>query len=197
MTEASIIKGKAESALKGRWRDPVIAGIIFAVVMGLGDRGKGRGIIQLILGGPITLGYIRYHLNFIRDEAPRIENLLDGFKRFKEAFILNFVRGLMIFLWALLLIVPGIIAAFRYSMSFYIMNDFPEMTAMEALNASKDLMENNKGRLFELIISFWGWFIIGICSFGIGFLWIGPYFRISLAFFYEKIREEAGHSLGV
>lgn len=187
MQDSQALKRKAEIALKGRWRDPVLVGLFYGLVMGLGDRGEGRGLIQLILGGPATLGYIHYHLLFIREGSPRLEDALEGFRRFREAFILFLVRSLYIFLWSLLLIVPGVIAAFRYAMAFFILEDHPDMRAMDALEASKDLMEGNKSRLLDLLLSFFGWFLVGIFTLGIGFLWIGPYFRISLAYFYEAI----------
>jgi uncharacterized membrane protein len=94
---------------------------------------------------------------------------------------------LFVILWALLLIVPGIIAAISYSMTFYIMADNKEMSAQDAIRKSKVLMTGNKYRYFCLGCRFIGWFILGIVTLGIGFLWIMPYFMVSNARFYESL----------
>ena len=88
----------------------------------------------------------------------------------------------------LLLIVPGIIAAISYSMAFFIQRDNPDMKAMEAIDASKKMMYGYKWKYFCLGLRFLGWFILGILSCGIGFLWILPYLYISTAKFYIDLK---------
>lgn len=63
----------------------------------------------------------------------------------------------LILLWTLLLIIPGIIAALRYSMAYYIMMDNPQLSAFEALNQSKRMMVGFKFELFLLGFSYLGW----------------------------------------
>jgi hypothetical protein len=93
--------------------------------------------------------------------------------------------SIFIILWSLLLLIPGIIAAFRYSLCFYILADHPEMGIMEVLNESKRMMKGNKWKMFCLNISFIGWAILGILTLGIGFIWLLPYMEVSIIAFYD------------
>lgn len=97
--------------------------------------------------------------------------------------------GIFIFLWSLLLIIPGIIAAYRYSMAFYILNDNPKMGAMDALRESKKMMVGYKGKLFFLSLSFIGWTILSVLTLGIGFLWLIPYMNTTTANFYQNLKD--------
>ncbi|MCB2305548.1 DUF975 family protein [Clostridium estertheticum] len=145
-------------------------------------------LVSFVLSGPITLGVSAYFLKLIRNEGPVIENMFGGFKFFVKSFVLNFLIGLFTILWTLLLIIPGIIASLGYSMSYYIMMDNPELSASESLERSKHMMVGFKFKLFSLWCSYIGWFILGIITFGIGFLWINPYYEAAKANFYQDIR---------
>ncbi|MBU3159991.1 DUF975 family protein [Clostridium frigoris] len=145
-------------------------------------------LVSFVLSGPITLGVTSYFLKLTRNEGPFIENMFSGFKFFVKSFVLNFLMGLFTFLWTLLLIIPGIIASLGYSMSYYIMVDNPELSASDALDRSKRMMNGFKFELFGLWCSYIGWFILGIITFGIGFLWITPYYETAKANFYQDLR---------
>ncbi|MCB2294305.1 DUF975 family protein [Clostridium algoriphilum] len=146
------------------------------------------GLLSFVLSGPITLGVSCYFLKLIRNEGPLIENMFGGFKFFIKSFVLNFLVTIFTILWTLLLIIPGIIATLRYSMSYYIMMDNPELSAFESLNQSKLMMAGFKFKLFSLWCSYLGWFILGIVTLGIGFLWIIPYYETAKANFYQDLK---------
>lgn len=96
---------------------------------------------------------------------------------------------LYVLLWTLLLIVPGIIAALGYSMTFYILADEPELKAEEALRKSKAMMDGYKLKLFYLDLRFFLLAFLCILTLGIGFLWLIPYVNVTTALFYEDIKE--------
>ncbi len=146
-------------------------------------------LLSIVLGGPIALGVAGYFLKLIRQEGPIIEDLFGGFKFFIKAFVLNIMITIFTLLWTLLLIIPGIIAYLRYSMSYYIMTDNPQLSAFEALNQSKFMMAGYKGKLFRLWLSFLGWFLVGILTLGIGFLWVLPYYNTAKANFYQDLKD--------
>jgi uncharacterized membrane protein len=146
------------------------------------------GLLSFIFAGPITLGVSGYFLKLIRNEKTIIENMFGGFKFFITAFVLNLLITIFTVLWSLLLIIPGIIASYRYSMSYYIMADNPQLSAAEALNESKQMMIGFKFELFKLWCSFLGWFILGLISVGIGFIWIIPYYNAAKANFYQDLK---------
>ncbi len=145
------------------------------------------GLVTFIIGGVIELGYCRFNKNLINGTNPQFSDLFSQFNMFGKAFGLRIVTSIFIFLWTLLLIIPGIVASYRYSMAFYIMNDNPSIDIMEAIRQSKALMQGNKGRLFCLHLSFIGWALLSILSCGIGFLWLAPYISASEAAFYLEV----------
>ena len=89
-------------------------------------------------------------------------------------------------------VIPGIIAVYKYSMAPYILMDHPEMTGGEAITASKNLMKGKKWKLFCVEFSFIGWCLLGALTFGIAYIWIGPYMQATMAAFYEDIKDEVG-----
>ena len=87
---------------------------------------------------------------------------------------MSLLRSLLVGLWSLLLVIPGIIAGYRYSMADYLLINHPEMGAVEALRRSKELMRGNKMAAFSLDWSFLGWalltFIVSAAAGRLGFM---------------------------
>jgi len=162
----------------------------FVRVHGSGNPFKGlMSIVSLIIGGPIYFGVAGYFLKLARRQPAEFTDMFSGFSLFKTNFITHILITIFTILWTLLLIVPGIIAAIKYSMAFYILNDNPEMGAMEAIERSKQMMDGNKMRFFEMWLGFLGWFILGIVTFGLGMLYAIPYYRAAKANFYQDLKE--------
>jgi uncharacterized membrane protein len=148
-------------------------------------------ILQLamfVTSGAFALGFAGYFLKRVRGEEIAIVNIFDGFKRFFPALFLTLLTFLFIMLWSLLLLIPGIIKTLAYSMAYYIMHDNPKMTAREALKKSQIMMHGYKGKLFLLELSFIGWLLLGMLSFGIGLFWVYPYMYLTIANFYENLK---------
>lgn len=97
---------------------------------------------------------------------------------------------LFIFLWTLLLIIPGIIKALAYSMTPFILKDFPELSVNQAINLSQKMMKGHKFDYFWLGLSFIGWILLGLLTLGIGYIWLIPYMYTSYAAFYEEVKKE-------
>ena len=131
----------------------------------------------------LTLGHNQFYVDLCNNHAD-FSTLFSRFRVFFKAFGLMLFIGLFVFLWSLLLFVPGIIAAYRYRLAPYLMAQHPEMGIREAVNESKRLMAGHKGRLFCLDLSFIGWAILCALSFGIGYLWLIPYMQAADAAFY-------------
>lgn len=75
----------------------------------------------------------------------------------------------------------------RYALTYYILNDNRKLDVMDAINKSVEIMEGNKIRLFLLYLSFVGWYVLGVVSFGVGFIWILPYVKATIAAFYNSL----------
>ena len=101
-----------------------------------------------------------------------------------------FLMMLFVSLWTLLFIIPGIVKAFSYSMTPYILEEHPELSANEAIDHSRAMMKGHKFDLFWLLLSFIGWGFLCLFTFGIGFLWLTPYMNTSVAAFYEDVKAD-------
>lgn len=144
-------------------------------------------LVQFILGGPVQLGYVQILLKQYHKQEFEVEELFSQFHRFKQGFLQSFLRTLYTVLWSLLFIIPGIIAHYRYIMAPFLMADNPNMTAKEAIDASKELMDGHKGDLFMLGLSFIGWELLAMMTLGIGYLWLNPYKNAAYAAFYRDL----------
>ncbi len=144
-------------------------------------------IVNFIIGGVVRQGYA-VHLLKQHDGTPlAINDLFSQFHRFGDGFCLKLLEGLYVALWSLLLVIPGIVASFKYAMAPFIMAENPEMTASEAITASKQLMDGHKWELFCLNFSFIGWELLGALTFGIGTLFVTPYMNAAYAAFYREL----------
>ena len=144
-------------------------------------------IVYITLGSVIEVGYSRFNLELIDRRTAGFEHLFQYFSYWKTALCTRLLCGLYTLLWSLLFIIPGIIASYSYAMTGYILAEHPEMTASEAIEASKSMMTGNRWRLFCLQFSFIGWSILASLTLGIGNLWLNPYKEAAKAAFYREI----------
>lgn len=129
---------------------------------------------QFVLRGSISIGHDRFCLKLVDGEQAQFDDLFSAFDIFGSAFVLNLLIALKVFAWSLLFVIPGIIAAYRYSMATYIMAENPTIAPTEAIERSKALMDGRKGDLFCLDLSFFGWALLTVLTAGIGALWLAP-----------------------
>lgn len=189
MTPNAELMARARASLRGRWGVAVGTFVLFGFLTIVVSLIPYLGSLAMLLcAGPMTLGIVIFVLTLSREEEePRTAQIFDGFQQFGTALGAYWLMFLFVFLWSLLLYIPGIIAGFRYSMTYYIIADNPEIGPLEAINRSKELMMGNKWKLFCLGFRFIGWILLGYITLGIGFLWIGPYIATSFAKFYEDV----------
>ncbi|MBE6995651.1 MAG: DUF975 family protein [Ruminococcaceae bacterium] len=117
-------------------------------------------IVTVVISGAGKLGYAIFNLNLVDNKEVRFSDLFSQFHRLGAGFCMNFLRALYTALWTLLFIIPGIIKSYSYAMTPYILAEHPEMTASEAITASRRMMDGNKWRLFCLSFSFIGWVLL-------------------------------------
>ncbi|WP_426347894.1 DUF975 family protein [Alloiococcus sp. CFN-8] len=155
-------------------------------------------LVIFIVGGAIKLGNCKFNINLNRNAGAEFDDLFSCFNIFGKAFLLRLLTEIYEFLWTLLLVIPGIIAYYRYAMAPYIMAEDTSLTASEAIAKSKEMMLGNKWRLFCLDISFIGWGLLAvILTLGIGLLWLNPYMEASRAAFYIELRGDNGEEQGI
>lgn len=147
-------------------------------------------ILYYVVGAPLRISLAHTYIELGHEEKPKFEKLGYGFKKcWEQAALLCFFHGLFIFLWSLLLIIPGIIKSYSYAMSNYIMADNPEVGALEAITKSRKMMKGHKFRLFVLDLSFIFWYLLVAITFGIAGIYVDPYVQATKANFYLKLKE--------
>lgn len=182
----------ARGALTGRWGVAIGACLLtFLVPMAASVVPVVGGLAGLLVGAPLSLGLAAFFLTVLRGERPEavtVGRVFDGFQRFGTAVGAQFMMGLFILLWTLLFIIPGIMAAYSYSLTFYVLADNPGMGAMEGIRRSKEIMSGHRWKLFCLGCRFIVWALLCILTLGIGFIWLWPYMSASYSAFYEDVR---------
>ena len=143
-----------------------------------------------IIGGTIQLGYCNFLLKRQRGEETQVGDLFTEFNRFGDGFAQHFLCQLYIFLWSLLLIIPGIIKSFSYAMTPYIMAENPGMKATDAITRSRAMMDGYKADLFMLRLTFIGWDLLAVLTLNIGHLWLNPYKQAAETAFYQEVKAQ-------
>ncbi|MBU1424545.1 MAG: DUF975 family protein [Gammaproteobacteria bacterium] len=187
-TENRILMEQALESLKGKWGLAIGAWIVVTLInVGTQAFGDVGALVSIVIAGPITLGWVGFVLALSRNQNPKFGQIFDGFNRFGTALGAYLLVLLFIFLWMLLLIIPGIIAGLSYSQTFYILSEDPSIGAMDAIKKSKEMMYGNRWKLFCLGLRFIGWLLLCIPTLGIGFIWLAPYMAVSMAKFYDDL----------
>jgi uncharacterized membrane protein len=188
----------ARGVLAGQWGAAVCPGLLyFAISIGfqllslLPLVSCVASICQLLIEGALLLGMTMFFLALARAQLPSVGMMFNGFNQFGTALGACLLMALFTILWLLLLIIPGIIASYRYAMTYYILADHPELGPLEAIRRSKELMRGNKLKLFCLGWRFFWWILFCLLTCGIGFIWLVPYMQTSLAKFYEDLKPVA------
>jgi len=165
------IRAVARQALRGEWIGAVLVMILnylvsdlpYLIVSSLTESEfmiTAAALYSYIVAGPLSLGLAFYFIKVFRMEEHPKKLLFHGFKHFRNAMGVYVFMLAKIFLWSLLFIIPGIIASFRYSLSFFILADDPEKDPLRCLAESDVIMRGNKTNLLILLASFIGWYLL-------------------------------------
>ena len=145
------------------------------------------GIAIYIMVLMMNTGFSIYCMNICQFRKAGFGELFDGFAIFFKALLLYILMIIFVWLWSLLLIIPGIIAFYRYRMALYIMLDNPQLSALDCIRASKQMMDGRKGELFVLDLSFLGWYLLTLFPFVT--IWVTPYTSVTEVNFYLALRD--------
>ncbi len=203
-------KNEALSALRGNWANALVATIILVALMLFFSSneavnsyyqrvvinpfiGYSLSFVSLFVLLPLAVGYSNSMRVLLETGDNRLTNnsFSLGFGNWLHVVWGMILSTIYIFLWTLLLIIPGIIKSYSYALTPYILVEHPEMSANEAIEESMRLMDGHKFDLFYLQLSFIGWAILSILSLGLGFFWLIPYQMTAQAAFYRDIKNEA------
>ena len=184
------LKRRAREQLGGgifnnNWLLAVVSVLVFSAIMSVTST---TFFLPLLLLGPLGVGLTEVFKNNKRFGIVKIEGLFSGFtKDFTGTLLLGILTNVFIFLWSLLLVIPGIVKAYEYSMAYYLKSEHPDWDWRRCLEESKALTNGHKMELFILDLSFVGWHIIGALCFGVGSLWVEAYRHQTFVNFYEEL----------
>lgn len=191
MKSAAEYRFEARSALQNNlgWAILVVL-VVSAITQALGS--VSGGIATLIFSGALSVGMSLAFIGLFRKRKIEFTDLFSAFSNnFLNALVMGLLSYLFIFLWSLLFIIPGIIAAYSYSMAPYILADNPGMDGQKALEVSKKLMDGKKSDLFLLHLSFIGWILLSALTFGVLYIvYVAPYMQAATTAFYESVKHE-------
>ena len=176
---------RARGSLRGKWGLAMGGAVIYVLVA------LAVGVVPIlgaIVTGAMSIGLARFALALARKAPAKISDIFSGFDRFGVGFGAYLLQGVFVMLWSLLLIVPGIIAALSYAVTYYVISEEPTIGPLEAITKSKHLMRGHKWELFCLGFRFVGWMLLCVLSLGIGFLWLIPYILVTMAHFFDDIK---------
>lgn len=181
----------AKESLTGKWGLAIGTFLIFMLITGgLQSMDYFGQAAYIILAGSLSLGASIFALNISRGNEARLEQLFDGFKDFSRSFLSNILILVYVIVGLILLIVPGIIMGLAYSMTFFILADDKNIQPKEALEKSKRMTNGYKMKLFLLALAFMGLSILCVFTLGIGFLFLMPFMYVTLAKFYDDIKDK-------
>jgi len=151
-------------------------------------------VLTILLVGPFTYAFQQVLLSYVRqtpNDEGGVQTMFHKLGRHYADFVVTsmLMYIVVIGIGLVTLGIGAIIFSFAYAMVPFVMHDNPELSAKEILNKSRMIMRGHKMELFGLILSFIGWWIVGIITLYVGFLWIGPYMNTAIAHFYEDIKE--------
>lgn len=188
------LKAQAKVQIKGKIGILFVITLIIALVSGAATwllsliPVVGSLAAAVIVTPAFSLSIVRVYLSLTAGGQPEVKDAFSGFDDFWAAFKVTFLVGLFTFLWSLLFVIPGIIKMYSYSMSMYILAENKGKGALECINESKAMTQGHKADLFVLDLSFIGWLLLCGITFGIAYIWVGPYICATKANVYNSLK---------
>ena len=194
-------KNRALSALENKWGNFVAITFVYGFIIGItqvlsGDKDSPAilhliGLVLFILALPLTWGFQTLFLGAVRGGEATAKDMFEGYNKelFSRVLTTTLLYYVYVFLWSLLLLIPGCIKSYSYAMTPYILKDNPEMKNNAAIEESMRMMDGHKLELFLLDLSFIGWALLSLLTCGIGFLWLTPYMNMARVNFYEDLKK--------
>lgn len=149
-------------------------------------------IIRTLVESILSVAGISVYLKMSRSpEKVFFKNFIEGFNNWYRAVLAGLWQYLWVFIWTFLFIIPGIIKAIAYSQTFYIITEFENISITKAMRISILITKGHKADLFVTYLSFLGWLLISVLTFGIALFWVEPYIEMTFVNVYHALLKEA------
>lgn len=149
-------------------------------------------IIQTVVSAILEVASLNVYLKMSRSPEPvSFSAFLEGLNNWARATLGMLWTLLWLFLWTCLLIIPGIIKSLAYSQIFFVIAEYKEVSVTKALRISMTITKGHKGELFLMYLTFIGWDLLCLVTFGIANLWVQPYKYMTYTNAYHALLKEA------
>ena len=180
------IKQQARQQLSAHYGSTMFFVYIPSILIGLAS----TTVIGGILAAPLAVGSAVGLLSIYRGTKPHQQALIKGYD--STVLVRNVLQLLLVtifvFLWSLLLVIPGIIKAYAYAMVPYLLAD-PDVKEDDVITLSRKMMDGKKMDFFVLQLSFIGLAILGVLTLNIlNVLYTIPYMQLATAGFYQQLK---------
>lgn len=146
-------------------------------------------VIYLVISTILQFGYSSYCLKVAnRDGSMSYGDLFSSVRYLLKAIGLTLMISVFVLLWCILLVIPGIIAAYRYSQAIFIMVEDPNKGIMQCIRESKAMMAGHKMEYFILELSFFFWMLLGGVTCGLAYIYVYPYMTVTFANYYNQLK---------
>lgn len=161
---------------------------IFAVAMAI------TILLKIFLLNPLYVGSLRFFRLNAENPGTKLSAIKEGFSDYGRVFVTIFLRDLLLALWCLLCFIPGFIKSYSYRMVPFILKDNPELSALEVITKSREMMNGHKWRAFLLDLSFIGWILLEFITCGlVGIFWTNPYMYNTNAALYLELKNNSNN----
>ncbi len=187
--DRKIIKEEAKEALVGK-RLMLLVVILIVGILSAGLMTIGIGVLVAPI---LTVGLFYVVKDVLYKKDIDANMFVEPFKDLNHALkvvAVNFLVMLIVIVGLFLFIIPGIIFGLMYSQAIFIIAEDKNISIMDTLKKSKELMKGRKMDLFVFYLSFIGHIILGVITFGIYMLYIIPYLETSIVNYYLHLTNQ-------
>ena len=147
-------------------------------------------IIIGLIAGIAMVAYKKYLINFVRNGKVESNDMINCIKeKWLQIVITELLMGIIIGIASILLVIPGIIAALGLSMATYLVVD-TELSGVDSLKKSLEIMKGYKLDYFVFDLSFIGWALLTPFTLGLLLIWLAPYMSVADTIYYDKLKEK-------
>lgn len=200
------LKSDAKRSLRGNYGSAILVLVVYGVLCAIpsilieifrnsSEDTQGlvsivAAVLALMISALLTIGETSFFLKVSRNKKVGFGELFSKANLWITCLVAIIMMGIFTSLWTLLLIIPGIIASYRYRLTPYVIADDPKIGGLDAITKSKEIMKGHKMDLFVLDLSFIGWNILAVFTFGLLYFWLAPYMNTTYANFYNALRKK-------
>ena len=191
------LRNDAKSILRGKWGTAVVITLVTVIIQSMLTASQDELpllylLLYTFLSLPLNFGITMTYLYLSRGGGFSVENMFSAFNStyYIKSVVLGLLTTIYVFLWSMLLIVPGIIKAMSYFLAPYILADNPSLSGEQAICQSMKMMEGHKMDLFLMTLGYLGFVLLSACLLLIPLLWVVPYYQTTFARFYDSVKAE-------